>query len=177
MTQVIDDLLSDPSRAAGQACLWCVDSQELCDAAVRNLDFAIAEAGAAVRCGPLPKVMANRELTLVFQNLIGNAIKYRGEAPPRIRVWAEREQGGYWRFAVADNGVGFDMAHANELFNPCYRLKSAEECPGTGMGLAICQDIIRQIGGRIWAHSEPQRGSTFFFCVPVVSEAENRESA
>lgn len=170
MTQLIADLLSESEPPTRHTGLFCVDSQELCDVAIRNLKFAVAEAEAKVKCGPLPKVLANHQLTLVFQNLIGNAIKYRAEATPQIQVSAERNQDGYWRFSVADNGIGFDMAHSDKLFSPFYRVEASQERAGTGMGLPICQDIIHEIGGHIWAHSEPQKGSTFFFCVPALSE-------
>jgi light-regulated signal transduction histidine kinase (bacteriophytochrome) len=170
MTQLISDLLNDSERPARHTDLLAVDSQELCDLAVRNLNSAIAEAEASIQCGPLPKVLATHQLTLVFQNLIENAIKYRAEATLEIRISAEREEGAYWRFSVADNGIGFDMAHAEKVFEPSYRVQGGEGRGGSGMGLAICQNIVRQIGGRIWADSEPGRGSTFFFCVPAIPE-------
>ena len=140
------------------------------DVAVRNLRLAIAGADANIKCGPPPKVLANHQLTLVFEKLIANAIKYRAQATPNIQISAERDQNGYWRFSVADNGIGFDIAHSDKLFSPFYRVETSEECAGTWMGLPICQEIIHQIGGRIWAHSEPQKGSTFFVCVRALPE-------
>jgi light-regulated signal transduction histidine kinase (bacteriophytochrome) len=134
MTELISDLLSNSERPARHTDLLCVDSHNLCDVAIRNLKSTIADADASIKCGPLPKVLANHQLTRVFQNLIGNAIKYRAEATPKIQISAERDQGAYWRFSVADNGIGFDMAHADKLFKPFYRVESAGERAGTGMG-------------------------------------------
>lgn len=169
MTRLISDLL-DYSRASSERTyLVCVDSQRLFDFALRNLRISIAEAGAIITCEPLPKVLATDQLALVFQNLIGNAIKYRAQATPEIHIAAQSENDGYWCFSVTDNGIGFDMAHADKLFNPFYRVRGKEECAGTGMGLAICHGIIHQIGGRIWVHSEPEKGSTFFFSARAAS--------
>jgi light-regulated signal transduction histidine kinase (bacteriophytochrome) len=149
MTELISDLLSDPERVTRHTDLSCVDSQELCHSAIRNLKLAIAEAEASINCGPLPKVLANHQLTLVFQNLIGNAIKYRAEARPQIQISAEPDEGAYWRFSVADNGVGFNMAHADKLFSPFYRVDASGECAGTGMGST---DLSRRYPSNWRAH-------------------------
>jgi signal transduction histidine kinase len=165
MTRLISDLLDYSRVVRERTCLVRVDSQRLFDCALRNLRISTAEAGAIITREPLPKVLATAQLTLVFQNLIGNAIKYRAQAPPEVHIAAQSEDDGYWRFSVTDNGIGFDMAHADKLFNPFYRVRGKGACAGTGMGLAICHGIIHQIGGRIWAQSEPGKGSTFSFSV------------
>jgi light-regulated signal transduction histidine kinase (bacteriophytochrome) len=98
----------------------------------------------------------------LLQNLIGNAIRYRGEEPPRIHVAAEKN-GEHWQFSVQDNGIGIDPQYQEQIFEIFKRLHSASEYPGTGMGLAICERIVQRAGGRIWVESEAGRGATFFF--------------
>ncbi len=165
MTRLVSDLLAYARAGNERVQLLPVDSESMFSCAVRNLQISMAEAGASIECGRLPKVLANDQLALVFQNLIGNAIKYRAHARPRIQVSAEPNEEGNWSFCVADNGIGFDMAHADKLFQPFYRGGGKEECAGTGMGLAICRRVIHQLGGRMWVYSEPGKGSSFFFSV------------
>jgi signal transduction histidine kinase len=113
----------------------------------------------------LPAVrFSETQLLQVMQNLIGNALRYRSEASPRITVRAEREEFG-WRVSVSDNGIGFAMRHADQIFKPFKRLRGGED-GGTGIGLAICKKIIESRGGRIWAESTPGVGSTFSFTIP-----------
>ena len=104
-------------------------------------------------------------LQQLFQNLIGNAIKYRSEAPPRIRVSAERLL-GCWRFAVADNGIGIDSDHQERVFRMFQRLHRREEYGGSGIGLAICKRIVERHGGRIWCEARPGGGALFQFTIP-----------
>ncbi len=170
MTQLISDLLDYSKTSTEPSRFVTIDSQQSLSFALRNLRMCIAEVGAIIRCDALPKVLANNQLTLVFQNLISNAMKYRGQATPEIQVSAQCGNDGYCCFSVADNGIGFDMAHAEKLFNPFYRVRDTEEFAGTGMGLAICHGIVHQLGGRIWVQSEPGKGSTFFFTVRVSPE-------
>jgi signal transduction histidine kinase len=108
--------------------------------------------------------MDETRLLQVMQNLIGNALKYRSEARPRIVVSAEREESG-WKFSVRDNGTGFGIEHADKIFQPFTRLRRGDD-GGTGIGLAICRKIVEGRGGRIWVESEPGVGSTFYFTVP-----------
>jgi two-component system, chemotaxis family, sensor kinase Cph1 len=106
------------------------------------------------------------QLVQLFQNLIGNAIKYRNpDQPPRIKI-TTREQEAEWEFLVGDNGVGFDPQHAQRIFQIFQRLHTSREYPGTGIGLAICKKIVEHHGGRIWVETEPGRGSSFFFTLP-----------
>ena len=134
--------------------------------ALANLESSIAETGAQITSAPLPRIRIYEfQLEQLFQNLIGNAIRYRGSDPPRIHVAAER-QGREWVFSVQDNGIGIDPKYKEQVFGIFKRLHTAAQYPGTGMGLAICQRIIERLGGRIWVESEPGRGSTFFFTVP-----------
>jgi light-regulated signal transduction histidine kinase (bacteriophytochrome) len=172
MTQLISDLREYARAGNEQVHLVSINSQLCFESALRNLRISIAEAGATVRCYSLPPVLASPQLTQVFQNLMENSIRYRSQQTPTMQVSAERSEASFWRFSVADNGIGFEMAHADELFHPFYRIhaRSADPGTGTGMGLAICRCIIHQCGGEMWAHSEPRKGSTFFFTLRESSE-------
>jgi light-regulated signal transduction histidine kinase (bacteriophytochrome) len=102
----------------------------------------------------------------LFQNLLGNALKYRRDEPPRIHVSALRK-GAEWIFTVRDNGIGIDPQHRQQIFGVFKRLHSREKYSGTGIGLAICQKIVERYGGRIWVESEPGKGSEFKFAIPA----------
>nr|MDE2718110.1 ATP-binding protein [Chloroflexota bacterium] len=118
----------------------------------------------------LPWVMGDpSQLRQLFQNIIGNALKFRSESRPRVELGATRE-GEYWTFSIRDNGVGFDQRYAERIFGVFKRLHRNAEIPGTGIGLAICQRIIDRHGGRIWAESKLGEGSSFYFTLPAVSE-------
>jgi light-regulated signal transduction histidine kinase (bacteriophytochrome) len=133
--------------------------------ALLNLEAAIAESGAIVTSDPLPTVVAEEVLLIqLFQNLISNSIKYRGEETPRIHVSAKREGEG-WLFAVRDNGIGIDPQDTSRVFGMFRRLHG-NEIPGTGIGLALCKKIVERKGGRIWVESEAGRGATFKFTIP-----------
>jgi PAS domain S-box-containing protein len=143
-----------------------IDASEVLKKTLANLDVAIRNAGASISSTDLPKVrMHEFQLAQLFQNLVGNAIRYRSQARPEIRVAAARA-GDYWQFSVQDNGIGIEPRFKEQVFGIFKRLHSTAEYPGTGMGLAICQRIVERIGGRIWLESEPGRGSTFYFTVP-----------
>ena len=135
------------------------------DDAITNLQGAIAETNASVACGPLPVVTANPlHLTRVFQNLIGNALKYRSNEPPRVNVTAS-EEAQHWVFAVEDNGIGIEPEYRAQIFGIFKRLHGSEY-PGAGIGLAICKKIVDRHGGTIWVESEPGKGSRFCFTLP-----------
>jgi len=138
------------------------DLEGVFDAAVANLAASIAESNAEVSRGPLPTLDGDQnQLLQLFQNLIGNAIKFRGEAPPKIRVAAERDGEG-WRVSVADNGIGIDAAYVDRIFGIFQRLHTHDEYPGTGVGLAICKKIVERHGGDITVTSQGA-GTTFHF--------------
>jgi PAS domain S-box-containing protein len=132
-----------------------------------SLAGIIAETGAHVISGPLPSLPVHiTHLQQLFQNLVGNAVKYRSpERIPEVHVTAER-QNGWWTFAVADNGIGIDPAYKESIFGLFKRLHTSEEYSGTGIGLAICQRIVDRYNGRIWVESEPGHGSVFRFTLP-----------
>jgi light-regulated signal transduction histidine kinase (bacteriophytochrome) len=138
---------------------------DIVDLACDNLGLLIADTGARIEHGELPVIKFNEtQLLQLMQNLIGNALKYRGEAPPRVRISAEREEGG-WKLSVSDNGIGLDMRHAGQIFRPFKRLRTGDDS-GTGIGLAICKKIVESRGGRIWVESVPGAGSQFSFTIP-----------
>ena len=143
--------------------------------ALSSLAEAIRENDATVTCDPLPQVyMGEAHLQQVFQNLIGNALKYRTEEPPRIHISAA-DQRTAWRFSVQDNGIGIDPQYKEKIFGVFKRLHRDQKYSGTGIGLAICQRVVERYGGRIWVESEPGKGATFFFTVP--EQAQRAQSA
>lgn len=142
------------------------DSALVIEQALLNLQTAINESGAEVTYNSLPPVIVDTsQLTRLFQNLIGNAIKFRGGKPPRIHISSE-QTGHEWIFSIRDNGIGIDPRQAERIFIVFQRLHTREEYPGTGIGLAICKKIVERHGGRIWVESELGNGSTFYFSIP-----------
>lgn len=133
---------------------------------LNNLREAIGESGAKVVCDPLPTLPADdTQIGQLFQNLISNAVKFRGERSPTIQITAEPSD-AHWKFAVKDNGIGIDQRHSERIFLIFQRLHNRREYVGTGIGLAICKKIVDRHGGRIWVESEPGEGSTFLFTLP-----------
>jgi light-regulated signal transduction histidine kinase (bacteriophytochrome) len=150
-----------------------VGSMLAVEAALNNLRHAIAESGAVTHCGLLPAVYAERsQLTQVFQNLIGNAVKFRKKEAPVISIQAER-LGNDWVFSVSDNGVGIASEYNERIFDLFQRLHTRAEYEGNGIGLSICKRIVERFGGRIWVESKAGEGSTFKFSLPAVSNERN----
>ena len=135
--------------------------------ALLNLEHHIKESAADVTSGHLPEVPADRtQMVMVFQNLVGNAIKYRRKNEvPQIRIEAVRED-AFWKMSISDNGEGFDPAYARSIFEPFKRLHG-KDVPGSGIGLATCKRVIERLGGRIWPESVRGKGSTFYFTLPA----------
>ncbi|MGA3186972.1 MAG: ATP-binding protein [Bryobacteraceae bacterium] len=153
-----------------------IDAGEILKKTLLNLEVAIKDSGVTISTTALPRVrMYEFQLEQIFQNLIGNAIRYRSDAPPCIRIAAER-QGGDWLFSVQDNGIGIEPQFKEKIFGIFKRLHTAVQYSGTGMGLAICQRAIERSGGRIWVESEPGRGSTFYFTIPTENPREKNRS-
>jgi light-regulated signal transduction histidine kinase (bacteriophytochrome) len=169
MHRLIHDLLAYSRVDRQKIELVPVDAGDAVRRALANLSEAIREAGASVACDTLPTVPADpAQLTQLFQNLIGNAIKYRGHAAPRVGV-AVQQTGAEWEFSVRDNGIGIEPQYFERIFNLFQRLHTRNEYPGTGIGLAICKKIAQRHGGRIWVKSVPGHGSTFYFSIPVTA--------
>jgi hypothetical protein len=168
LNRTIDDLTAHlrpghagPHQPEEAGALW--------QAAAANLRAEITERGARLLAEPLPRLRCNGSAVIrLFQNLIGNGLKYCPHQRPEIRVRAGTAPGGLWQFAVSDNGIGVPAAHAERIFEPFLRLHREEEIPGTGLGLATCARIVAHHGGRIWCAPQP-RGTTICFTLPGVA--------
>ena len=166
MKQLIEDLLAY-SRVGTKGKEFVAASLEApLKRALTNLRAAIQESGAAVTADALPTVDGDEvQLAQIFQNLIGNALKFRGAAAPHVHVGAV-EEAGEWHISVADNGIGIEPQYFERIFMLFQRLHAMGEYPGTGIGLAICKKVAERHGGRIWVSSQPGAGSTFHFTLP-----------
>lgn len=168
MHTLIDDLLMFSRVSTGEKMFEPVDSKEVLDLALENLQVAIEESSAIVTHDPLPTVLADDlQIGQLYQNLISNAIKFHGEEPPRIHVSAEQKE-NEWLFSVRDNGIGIDSKYTESIFTVFQRLHKKSEYPGTGLGLAISKKIVERHGGQIWVESESGKGSTFYFTIPNI---------
>ncbi len=168
MQTLITDLLSYSRVGTQGKPLELTRCDEVLDRVLNhNLRLAIKESGVAITRDRLPTVMADPlQLGQLFQNLIANAIKFRGNGPPSVYISAER-RGGDWEIGVRDNGIGISPEHADRIFVIFQRLHTKTEYPGTGIGLAICKKIAERHGGRIWVEPTPGGGSTFRFTIPA----------
>ncbi len=167
MRGLITDLLEFSRVSTRGKELEEVGAQGALGQAVSNLFPLIQDSGALVTNDDLPSVMADSgQLARVFQNLIGNAIKFRGKKMPRIHTGAEQE-GASWRFSVADNGIGIREEYFNRIFQIFQRLHGRGKYEGTGIGLAVCKRIVERHGGKLWCESEEGVGTTFFFTLPA----------
>jgi PAS domain S-box-containing protein len=167
MNTLLHDLLS-------YARLWGTTPKEVepadlrgcLDAVLSSMSATIAATEARIEYGDLPRLhMSEVHLQQLLQNIIGNALKYRGPQPPEISIQSERN-GGNWVIRIADNGIGIEPRNQQRIFEPFKRLHSNDEYPGTGIGLALCQKVVQRYNGRIWVNSELGKGSTFYFSVP-----------
>jgi PAS domain S-box-containing protein len=164
MQRLIQDLLSLSRVGTKGQKLIATSSEDAFQQAVRNLQAAVEESGAVITHDPLPEVLADDgQLTALFQNLIGNAIKYQAGGIPLVNVSVAPDGGRNWLFSVKDNGLGIDPKYFEVIFGMFQRLHKREEFSGTGIGLAICKKIVERHGGRISVESEPGCGSTFRF--------------
>jgi signal transduction histidine kinase len=167
MQKLINDLLSYSRVSTRGKEFKNTDSKYALDQAIDNLRMVVKDSGAVITYDELPKVNADEtQLIQLFQNLIDNAIKFRSREVPNIHISA-KDNRSEWLFSVADNGIGIDPQYAERIFIIFQRLHEREKYPGTGIGLAICKRIIERHGGRIWVDSEPGKGSTFFFTIPM----------
>ena len=174
MQTLVQDLLALSRVGTRGKNLEVVRLAEAVDRAVANLEFAIQENGALVSHDELPEVMADSsQMMQLFQNLIGNGIKFKGAEPPRVHISAGRN-GKEWTFSVRDNGIGFEPQYAERIFAVFQRLHSRDEYRGNGIGLSICRKIVERHQGRIWAESIPGSGATFYFTMPAAGVPEAR---
>lgn len=166
MQALIQDLLAYSRVDSRSHSRETIAFREVVDDALSLLEAPILESGARIVCGDLPTVVGERALLVqLVHNLIGNAVKYRADEPPFIRIEARR-RGGKWLFSVKDNGIGIEAKYQQRIFEIFHRLHSQGEHPGTGIGLAICRRVVHRHGGRIWMRSEPGKGTVFCFTLP-----------
>jgi signal transduction histidine kinase len=170
MRSLVRDLLQLARVGRGEPHREPLDTAVVLDQALEDLAGPISDRGADVSAGPLPVVSGDPgQLSLLFQNLVGNAIKFSDHEAPRVSVTASVD-GTLAQFAVRDNGIGIDPQHAERIFQPFQRLHGEDRYEGTGIGLAICQRIVSHHGGRIWAESDLGAGSTFLFTLPLAED-------
>jgi signal transduction histidine kinase len=167
MHELITALLAYSTVSVPSARTAEVDTGEIFDATVQQMRATVEAAGATITRGPLPRVTGDAvQIGQLFQNLLGNAIKFAGERRPEVRVEARATERGAWHFSVRDNGIGIPPEHRRRIFLLFKRLHQGSEYPGTGLGLAICKKIVERHGGRIWVESRQGEGSTFHFVLP-----------
>lgn len=167
MRQLIQDLLAYSRVNAEEESFEPTSVEAIVDAALRNVQGAIEESQAMVTRDPLSTVRGNeKQLLQLFQNLLSNALKFRGEQSPCVHVSAKRHD-HEWLFSVRDNGIGIDPQYADRIFIVFQRLHTIAEYPGTGIGLAICKKIVERHGGRMWVESQLGKGATFYFTIPI----------
>ncbi len=165
MRQLIDDLLNF-ARTNTPPEFAKISLDEILDEVLKNLEKEISSAHAKITCIKLPRTMGDRaQLVQLFQNLLGNAVKYHGEKPPEIKLLV-RDENAHWIFSVEDNGIGIDKQYAEKIFQPFQRLHTYSEYSGTGLGLSICKNIVERHGGKIWVESKKGHGTTFYFDFP-----------
>ena len=170
MRRLINDLLELSRVGTRTKDFKATDCEAVYNRTLLNLQGLVEESGALVTRDPLPTVMGDEtQLGQLFQNLIANAIKFRGDDQLAVHVGAERKD-GQWVFGVRDNGIGIDPKYAERIFVVFQRLHDKGHTPGTGIGLAVCKKIVERHGGRIWVESVPDEGATFYFTVPVNGE-------
>jgi len=167
MQKLISDLLAYSRIGYRDASVTEVDSNEILRNVVEDLALTIESSWAKITSDRLPVLRAyETSLTQLFQNLIGNSLKFRRAEDPRVHISAEKK-GTQWIFSVRDNGIGIEPEYHQRIFMIFQRLHGRDKFPGTGIGLAICKKIVENHGGRIWCKSEPQKGSTFYFSIPM----------
>ena len=167
MQSLISDLLAYSRVGSRGGTFERVELNAVLERTLDVLRSAIEDAGAEVTVDPLPAVTADAvQIGQLLQNLVGNALKFRGDAPPRVHVGARRE-GDHWLLSVRDNGIGIAPEYAQRIFVIFQRLHTRTDYPGTGIGLSICKKIVERHGGRIWVESVEGEGATFYFTLPA----------
>jgi histidine kinase len=169
MQQLIKDLLAYSRIGRNQLKLQPTDCNAVVDKVLKDLQLSITENQAKITVDSLPSLFVDTsQITLLFQNLISNAIKYRGEVSPQVDISAQQQNSG-WLFKIQDNGIGIAPEYAEQIFGIFQRLHTSDEYPGTGLGLAICKRIVERHGGRIWVESQVGKGAMFCFEIPILN--------
>lgn len=167
MRRMINDLLIYSRVGTKGKPFELTDCEDVLNQSIANLEMAIKESGAVVTHDPLPHIMADgAQLVQLFQNLIGNSVKFSKEESSRVHISAAKK-GVEWIFSVQDNGIGIEPQYMERIFQIFQRLHGVGEYPGTGIGLAVCRRIVERHGGRIWVESKPGNGTTFYFTIPI----------
>ncbi|MGD9200842.1 MAG: ATP-binding protein [Chitinispirillia bacterium] len=174
MQVLIKDLLAYSRVAEEGKSFDLTECRAVYEKTTKNLEISIKEHEAKVTCDVLPQVLADEsQLVQLFQNLIGNALKFCKDRLPEIHVSAEKE-GKFWKFGIHDNGIGIASEYQERVFQVFERLHSTENYKGTGIGLATCKKIVERNGGKIWFDSKVGKGTTFWFTIPVIAENEKQ---
>ncbi len=177
MYRLITDFLMYSRVGSERAVMEVVDCNAAVKDATANLEIAIKDSKAKIKQFSLPEIWGNSlQITQVFQNLMGNAIKYQGEGTPQIVISAEKKN-DMWQFAVKDNGIGIEQWFSERIFIVFQKLHDHKKYPGSGIGLALCKRVIEKHGGKIWFESEVGKGTTFFFTMPVYSKKKKKSAA
>jgi chemotaxis family two-component system sensor kinase Cph1 len=170
MERLITDLLAFSRIGTRGGNFVSTDLDAELHRALGNLQAGIESARATLTHDPLPTLTVDAtQMMQLFQNLIGNALKFQGESPPAIHVGAQRQE-GRWLFSVRDNGIGIEPQYFEKIFLLFQRLHTRTDYPGTGIGLAICKKIVERHGGTIWVESQLGQGATFYFTIPEAAE-------
>jgi PAS domain S-box-containing protein len=176
MQTLIEDLLDFSRVGTRQNATRLCSSKSIVENAIKNLMAAVQESGAKIEMGELPEIFVDEsQLKSVFQNLIGNAIKFRSPNSLCVIRVSARQKGQHWIFSVEDNGIGIERKHFDRIFQVFQRLHQREDYPGNGIGLAICKKIVERHGGKIWLESRPGHGTTFSFTIPLVVAQQPEE--
>jgi len=177
MQTLITDLLEYSRVGLNTRPLGPVELEKPLSCALGNLQGVIAETGVVIEHDPLPRVWGEPgQLLRLFQNLIGNAIKFRSDKPPRVKISSERDN-DHWIISVSDNGIGVERRHFNRIFVLFQRLHDRSRYPGTGIGLAVCKKIVELHGGTIWLESQPGLGTCFRFTMPMRGDVVSGKGA
>jgi light-regulated signal transduction histidine kinase (bacteriophytochrome) len=173
MYALVEDLLTYSRVETSVVPFEPVSMDQVMITALKDMGETIEKSGATVTATDLPEVHADlQQMVQLMENLIGNAIKFRREDSPQVRISA-RLEGHEWIFSVKDNGIGIGKEYQDKVFQMFQRLHTKEAYPGTGIGLAICKKVVERHGGRIWYESEQGVGTTFFFSLPEKAEERN----
>lgn len=175
MKRLIKDIMEfATANNAGSEASAPINARVVAELAISNLEQAIKESGAMIVLNDLPTIYAKESALLrLFQNLIANALKYRGKDAPHVCISASLRQ-EEWVFSIEDNGIGIDRQYHSKIFEPFRRLHAQSEYEGSGLGLSACQRVVQASNGRIWVESEVGKGATFFFTLPKHMQCENQ---